>query len=101
MMKSDITGPYLKVNGKIRGYCELCAGKLDWMSRETSAHYVVQSYIMSQKCMTCTNMDRKLMISAKRRTNKWAEKVKLTYMSLEKLRMVGHLRLLRSEMMLF
>lgn len=23
-MKSDITGPYLKVNGKIRGYCELC-----------------------------------------------------------------------------
>ena len=24
MMKSDITGPYLKVNGKIRGYCELC-----------------------------------------------------------------------------
>lgn len=24
MMKSDITGPYLKVNGKIMGYCELC-----------------------------------------------------------------------------
>ena len=24
MMKSDIIGPYLKVNGKIRGYCERC-----------------------------------------------------------------------------
>lgn len=30
MMKSDITGPYLKVNGKIRGYCELCGRQGSW-----------------------------------------------------------------------
>lgn len=44
----DLT-PYLKVNGKIRGYCERCGREVGLMSLETSVHYVVQSYIMSQK----------------------------------------------------
>lgn len=57
-MKSDITGPYLKVNGKIRVIASFVVGKLGWMSLGTSVHYVAQSYIMSQKCMTCINTGR-------------------------------------------